>query len=176
MRHLVSILVIAVIGLWAALPAHAAVKSLTVRVDGLACPFCAYGVEKKLKKITEIETLTIDIDAGQIGITVRPGVRLAASGQDDRAGAGLVARIRKAVREGGFTPREIQATVEGEVLAHEAGWRLRIPETGEMLALKGNGTATALNKASSNGRITLTGTIQTDGAGGVSVMIERIEA
>lgn len=175
MRYIVSILVIAVIGLWAALPAQAAVKSLTLQVDGLACPFCAYGVEKKLKKIAEIEKLTIDIDAGQIGITVKDGVRLAASGQDDQAGAGLVARIRKAVREGGFTPREIQATVEGEVLAHDGGWRLRIPETGELLTLKESDRATALNDASSKGRVVVTGTIQTDGAG-VTVTIERIDA
>ena len=36
----------------------------TMRVDGLACPYCAYGVEKKLKKIDGIKTVTVDLDKG----------------------------------------------------------------------------------------------------------------
>ena len=34
-----------------------------LRVDGLACPFCAYGVEKKLSSVKGVEKLTLDIDA-----------------------------------------------------------------------------------------------------------------
>ena len=31
--------------------AQARVSALTVAVDGMACPFCAFGVEKKLKTV-----------------------------------------------------------------------------------------------------------------------------
>ena len=39
-----------IICLMATAVTQAQVESLTVTVDGLACPFCAYGIEKKLKK------------------------------------------------------------------------------------------------------------------------------
>lgn len=38
----------------------------TMRVDGLACPYCAYGIEKKLKKITGIKTVKVDLDKGLV--------------------------------------------------------------------------------------------------------------
>lgn len=35
-----------------------------VQVDGLGCPFCAYGLEKKFKEFKGIKKITIDIDSG----------------------------------------------------------------------------------------------------------------
>ncbi|MFB6306451.1 MAG: heavy-metal-associated domain-containing protein [Flavobacteriales bacterium] len=39
-------------------------KYVKVEVDGLACPFCAYGLEKKLKKVEGQEGLEINIQEG----------------------------------------------------------------------------------------------------------------
>ena len=36
--------------------AFAAGTEYQLRVDGLACPFCAYGIEKKLKKTEGVYT------------------------------------------------------------------------------------------------------------------------
>jgi copper chaperone CopZ len=35
-----------------------------IEVNGLACPFCAYGLEKKLKQIDGVETVEIDVEEG----------------------------------------------------------------------------------------------------------------
>jgi len=35
-------------------------------VDGLACPFCAYGLEKKMKKLEGIKNLSVDLNNGFI--------------------------------------------------------------------------------------------------------------
>ncbi len=40
---------------------QAQVTSLTVSVDGLACPFCAYGVEKKLKRVEGVKSIDVRI-------------------------------------------------------------------------------------------------------------------
>ena len=40
-------------------PAWAQIESATVAVDGLACPFCAYGVEKRLKKVGGVESVRV---------------------------------------------------------------------------------------------------------------------
>lgn len=34
----------------------------TVQVDGLGCPFCAYGLEKKIKKLKGVKKLKIDME------------------------------------------------------------------------------------------------------------------
>lgn len=35
-----------------------------VQVDGLGCPFCAYGLEKKFKEFKGIKEVKIDIETG----------------------------------------------------------------------------------------------------------------
>ena len=117
------------------LPAQADVQSLTVKVDGLACPFCAYGLEKKLKKVEEVEKLNIDINTGEVVLNVAAGTRLtAAAGTEEEASEGLVAQVQKAVEEGGFTPRALGAIVEGEI-AQNGKTRLTLSGTGESLVL-----------------------------------------
>ena len=174
MRNILFILIALMAGM--SMPAQAGVKSLTVKVDGLACPFCAYGLEKKLKKVEGVEKLNIDINAGEAVLEVKAGTTLtAASGTEEKAPAGLVAQVQKAVKEGGFTPRELVATVEGQVVAQEGTWRLRVIETGEVLALKNNGKEVELQQAASKGPVTLTGALQTEGSA-LTLTVERIDA
>ncbi len=75
-------------------------QKVTVRVDGLACPFCAYGLEKKLKKIENVENLEIKINEGVVTLYFKEGAKI------DKE------QIAKKVKEAGFTPREVQ--IEGE--------------------------------------------------------------
>jgi periplasmic mercuric ion binding protein len=39
-------------------------------IDGLACPFCAYGVEKKLKTVEGTKNLEVSINKGEIIMTL----------------------------------------------------------------------------------------------------------
>jgi mercuric ion binding protein len=68
---------------------------VTVEVDGLACPFCAYGLEKKLKKIDGVEALEVQIDDGQVKIKLKENAQVS---EED---------IREAVADAGFTVRAI---------------------------------------------------------------------
>ncbi len=65
----------------------------TLQVDGLACPFCAYGVEKQLRAVDGVETVETDIKTGTVMIDMRAGATL------DEATA------RQAVERAGFTFR-----------------------------------------------------------------------
>ncbi len=47
-----------------------------MRVDGLACPYCAYGVEKKLKAIEGVGKIDVNLDAGLVVVDVAEGVTL----------------------------------------------------------------------------------------------------
>ena len=44
-----------------------------IRVDGLACPFCAYGIEKKFVKTEGVERVDIDMIKGLVIVTTSDG-------------------------------------------------------------------------------------------------------
>ncbi len=54
----------------------AAQTQYQLRVDGLACPFCAYGIEKELKRTNGVESLEIDINAGIVTVTMAEGAAM----------------------------------------------------------------------------------------------------
>jgi len=82
------------------IPTHARageqLQKVTLRVDGLACPFCAYGLEKKLKRIKGLEKLDIKINDGVALLYYKPGAEI-----DEKV-------IDKKVKEAGFTPGKIE--------------------------------------------------------------------
>ncbi len=47
-----------------------------MRVDGMACPYCAYGIEKNLKKIVGVDQIDFDLDNGLVTVNVAEGVTL----------------------------------------------------------------------------------------------------
>ncbi len=71
-------------------------ERITLRVDGLSCPFCAYGLEKKLKSFQGVSNLDIKVNDGLAAMDVRSGTMLT----DDQ--------LKKAVRDAGFTLRSIK--------------------------------------------------------------------
>ena len=67
-----------------------------IRIDGLSCPFCAYGLEKKLNQLEGIEGLKIDVEKGLIIFTL-----------PEKTKVGKQA-IEKIIIDAGFTPRDVQ--------------------------------------------------------------------
>ncbi|HGY55716.1 MAG TPA: copper chaperone [Caldithrix abyssi] len=47
-------------------------EKITLQVDGLSCPFCAYGLEKKLKSIEGINQTDIELNKGVVTLEVSP--------------------------------------------------------------------------------------------------------
>ena len=86
----------------ALLPAIAMAESDVYKlyVDGLACPFCAYGVEKKVGGLDGVDKVEIDIDAGLVTVTMARGATL------DEATA------KKAVDDAGFSLGRFEAPGE----------------------------------------------------------------
>ncbi len=79
---------------WAtAIRAEEAMPAYRVQVDGLACPFCAYGIEKRLSAVEGVQSVETDIRSGTVTVTMAPGSTL----HEDAA--------RRAVEAAGFTMR-----------------------------------------------------------------------
>jgi len=51
-------------------PAFAASMVYSLQVDGLGCPFCAYGIEKNLYEIDGVERVEVDIRKGSVSVTM----------------------------------------------------------------------------------------------------------
>ncbi|MCH8250703.1 MAG: heavy-metal-associated domain-containing protein [Proteobacteria bacterium] len=66
-----------------------------MRVDGLACPYCAYGIEKNLKKIDGVDKVDVDLNSGLVTVNVAEGVTL------------LEAQMSKLISDAGFTFRSM---------------------------------------------------------------------
>ncbi len=65
-----------------------------LKVDGLACPFCSYGLEKRLNKLEGVSDVEIDLTKAQALVDLEEGYTL------DEATA------KTAVQEAGFSLRE----------------------------------------------------------------------
>jgi len=76
--------------------ALAAGTQYIMRVDGLACPYCAYGVEKKLKAIDGTSNITVDLDKGLVKVDVKEGVTL----EEDK--------MKQLFQDAGFTYRSMK--------------------------------------------------------------------
>ena len=73
MKKMVMMILLASIWSVAAL---AAGTQYQMRVDGLACPYCAYGIEKKLNAIEGVDKIDIDLENGLVIVNVTDGVKL----------------------------------------------------------------------------------------------------
>jgi len=51
----------------------AAGTQYSMRVDGLACPFCAYGIEKKFIRTEGVDSVDIDLQKGLVIVKTREG-------------------------------------------------------------------------------------------------------
>lgn len=93
----VSLLVVTAVAL-------AAGPSYRLAVDGLACPFCAYGIEKKLNALDGVERLETNIEDGSVIVTMQDGVTL-----DE-------VQAQKAVKAAGFSLRKFEPLLPAQPL------------------------------------------------------------
>ncbi len=69
--------------------------TVTLTVEGMVCPFCAYGLERQLRKIEALDSVIIRISDGVVQIREKDGQKIS-----DKT-------LHEAVTRAGFTLREI---------------------------------------------------------------------
>lgn len=70
--------------------------NVMLRVDGMVCPFCAYGLEKRLEEVPSIDVVLIRVSDGVVQIRTKKDMELT-----DQA-------LKEAVKKSGFTLTEIE--------------------------------------------------------------------
>ncbi|RMG52270.1 MAG: copper chaperone [Acidobacteria bacterium] len=118
--------------------AMAQINKVIIGVDGLACPFCAYGLQKQLKRVPGIKGVKIYVDRGRAELTVAEGESVDFSAIED------------AVKKGGYTPRDIWVEATGRVEQWNGRPALVIPENDVKFLLAENDHLRKLNDALSS--------------------------
>ena len=122
-------------------PAAGQIDSATVMVEGLACPFCVFGIEKRLKKVDGVGGVEVDIKSGEVSLSATEGESIA------------VAAIPGAVEKAGFTAGTIHLTAVGTIdLDNDERSLFRIGEsTQEMLLVNTGGVRARLEELAAVG-------------------------
>ena len=125
MQRCVVIILSSILFLVSISTAQAQLSTLTVFVDGMACPFCAYGIEKKLKRVEGVESLRIDINAGTATMTATDGLSIKLN------------QVPGAIRDSGFSAREIRVEATGSIRQENERLILQYNGDGKRFPLKG---------------------------------------
>ncbi|MBL4752073.1 MAG: heavy-metal-associated domain-containing protein [Flavobacteriales bacterium] len=93
----IAMLFIAVIGTTSTIKAQETSEKtyIKIAVDGLSCPFCAYGLEKKLKEVSGSKNISIELTEGEATMSVPIGQQPTEE------------ELRKIVNDAGFTAKDI---------------------------------------------------------------------
>lgn len=90
-----------------AVAAEPSAEEVVVTVEGIACPFCAYGLEKHLEQLNGVSDVQVDVGKSQATLVLEKG---SAPSDED---------IREAVRRAGFTSGEVRRGGEKRVIPQE---------------------------------------------------------
>jgi hypothetical protein len=157
-----SLLTAMVAGFWCLAPGPSAsaqeaaalgIAEVEVQVDGLSCPFCAFGLKVKLARIRNVAGVEIRPSEGRVLIKPVGGRSVA------------FAELERAVREGGFTPRALRVTARGRLTTRAGAPGLELPDGTVLLLLREDETTDLLIAAVSPGA-----TVSVEG------LVERIPA
>lgn len=79
-----KIILITILSILTGITLNAQRDKITTQVDGLGCPYCAYGLEKKFKKVEGIKNVKIEIEEGIFTFTVPSETELQVEEVDNR--------------------------------------------------------------------------------------------
>lgn len=114
MKKIAITIVMALFAATFASPLHAQKKTkerdlFEVQVDGLGCPFCAYGLEKKIKEFKKTKDIKIDMETGDFSFT------------SPSENALSLEDVEMKIEKAGYTPMSLKVTrADGSVEEGEA--------------------------------------------------------
>lgn len=168
--------------IWNALEAFAEIKNTAVKVEGLTCPFCAFGLEKKLAQVAGATESSADLKTGTVNLNFAEKAVIS------------VHTLSEAVRQAGFTMGPVTVTAIGvlkekndrlvlsvrdsrqEFLLFEDSAREKEAHSGQQPKLLTDATRSALQKLRQEGAVVaVTGKVHDRADGPVGLLVERYE-
>ncbi len=120
MKNIISLIILSIFLGLSITPMQAQSKKdvdlFEVTVAGLGCPFCAYGLEKKLKEFKGVKKLKIDMETGDVSFTFPSTKALAITDVETKVDvAGYTATSAKVTRYDGATEQTAEVAISDEV-------------------------------------------------------------
>ena len=165
----------AALALWIATPtlSHAQLLEADLRVNGMTCPFCAFGIEKKLRALEGVEEVDVLLDEGEIRLTLATG------------NSCTVAAFEKAVDQAGFELAGLSLAVRGIVtsqsgeLVLEASPAVRfrlLEQTNVRIQPISDADLQRMLGSATDGAIVVNGTVDGDHSGVLGLVLASAKA
>ena len=103
--------------------AYGEIEEVTLNVDGLSCPFCAFGLEKKLKKVSGVSSYEVDMGQAEASVVLEQNAVL-------DFGA-----FEKAVKKAGFTLSGISVKAIGHIADSDRGLVFKVVHSDQKFLL-----------------------------------------
>lgn len=103
--------------------------TIQIKIKGLSCPFCIYGVEKKLKKVPGVQSVTTHYKQATAILQKEESARVD------------VTALTKGVTDAGFTVDSIVLTVKGTLSRWKNYPALKDEKSGQLFLLMDTGTS-----------------------------------
>ncbi len=167
----ISIVLGLVLGL-SAIPARAEMRAAELLVNGMSCPFCAFGIEKKLRHVSGVNEVEVLLDEGRIRL-VLPAENTA-----------TVRDIGNAVDDAGFKLSGLSVDVEGTLVEDDGAMVLRAGETSRYRLIERNaGSIQQLSPEAkrrvrtqaAGGKVLVSGEVHSHGEDPPALLVERVE-
>ena len=108
-RKTLSVLALSLIVFIVPPKVYGEIEEVTLKVHGLACPFCAYGLEKKLKKVPGVSSYEVDLGGAAASVHMEKNAVLDFTAFED------------AVKKAGFTLSGISVKAIGNISDSDTG-------------------------------------------------------
>ena len=110
-------------------PAIAQVQGVEMQVNGMTCPFCVYGIEKKLEAVEEVQSVSSNLKRGTIFIELKNNKPI------------NIGRLNEAIHESGFTPGGKKINATGKLTTYKLEGKenpaLKVTGSGQVFLLTG---------------------------------------
>ncbi len=157
----------------APLASQAEILEAELRVDGLVCPFCAFGIEKKLRAVQGVQEVEVLLDEGRVRLAFRPG------------NAATVGALEEAVDKSGFELSGVKLKVQGTLATDsanpilDAGGKVRFwlleADNGRMKPLS-DAALEKLRRGARNGVVAVNGTLHAHAEGLPGLLVSGAES
>ena len=155
-----------------AIPTRAEIRAAELRVNGLSCPFCAFGIEKKLRHVSGVNEVEFFLDEGRI--------RLVFSAEN----TATVRDLENAVGDAGFELSGLSVDVEGTLVEDDGAMVLQAGEASRYRLIERNaGSVQQLSPEAkqrvrtqaAGGKVLVSGEVHSHGEDPPALLVERVE-
>ena len=167
----ISIALALLLGL-SAISARAEMRAAVLRVNGMSCPFCTFGIEKKLRHVSGVNEVEVFLDEGRI--------RVMFSAEN----TATVRDIETAVDDAGFQLSGLSVEVEGTLVEVDGAMVLLAGDASRYRIVESNAgsvqqlspeTKLRVQTKAAGGKVLISGEVHSHGNALPALLAERVE-